>query len=93
MSPTRALPFASFMRLAGACHHAISRTVLGVALAAIADEQPDFSRRISSREYLADVVGPVQIHHGAADQSVPYQHGGHGRGQPAVALTHVPHGS
>lgn len=30
---------------------------------------------MSSREYLADVVGPVQIHHGTADQSVPYQHG------------------
>jgi dipeptidyl aminopeptidase/acylaminoacyl peptidase len=38
------------------------------------DEQPDLYRRMSSREYLADVLGPVQIHHGTADGSVPYEH-------------------
>jgi uncharacterized protein len=39
------------------------------------DELSDLYRRMSSRGYLADVVGPVQIHHGTADTSVPYQHG------------------
>jgi dipeptidyl aminopeptidase/acylaminoacyl peptidase len=39
------------------------------------DEQPDLYRRMSSRNYLADVVGPVQIHHGTGDTSVPYAHG------------------
>ena len=39
------------------------------------DEQPDLYGRMSSRNYLADVLGPVQIHHGTADASVPYQHG------------------
>lgn len=38
------------------------------------DEQPDLYRRIGARAYLADVVGPVQIHHGTADASVPYEH-------------------
>ena len=38
------------------------------------DEQPDLYRRMSSRAYLGDVLGPVQIHHGTGDQSVPYQH-------------------
>jgi dipeptidyl aminopeptidase/acylaminoacyl peptidase len=39
------------------------------------DEAPDLYRRMSSRAYLADVAGPVQIHHGTSDASVPYQHG------------------
>jgi dipeptidyl aminopeptidase/acylaminoacyl peptidase len=39
------------------------------------EEQGDLFRRMSSRQYLADVVGPVQIHHGTGDTSVPYQHG------------------
>jgi uncharacterized protein len=39
------------------------------------EEQGDLFRRMSSRQYLADVVGPVQIHHGTGDASVPYQHG------------------
>ncbi|HVG97741.1 MAG TPA: prolyl oligopeptidase family serine peptidase [Chloroflexota bacterium] len=39
------------------------------------DETPDLYRRMSSRQYLGEVVGPVQIHHGTADASVPYQHG------------------
>lgn len=38
------------------------------------DEQADLYRRMSARAYLADVAGPVQIHHGTADASVPYQH-------------------
>jgi dipeptidyl aminopeptidase/acylaminoacyl peptidase len=38
------------------------------------DEAPDLYSRMSSRAYLADVVGPVQIHHGTADASVPYAH-------------------
>ncbi|MGH2355506.1 MAG: alpha/beta hydrolase family protein [Chloroflexota bacterium] len=38
------------------------------------DEQPDLYGRMSARNYLAEVVGPVQIHHGTADGSVPYQH-------------------
>jgi dipeptidyl aminopeptidase/acylaminoacyl peptidase len=39
------------------------------------EEQGDLFRRMSSRRYLGDVVGPVQIHHGTGDTSVPYQHG------------------
>jgi len=39
------------------------------------DAIPEQYRRMSARAYLADVVGPVQIHHGTADASVPYQHG------------------
>ncbi|HEU5315711.1 MAG TPA: prolyl oligopeptidase family serine peptidase [Chloroflexota bacterium] len=39
------------------------------------DDLPDLYGLMGGRNYLADVVGPVQIHHGAADASVPYQHG------------------
>ena len=38
------------------------------------DEQPDLYRRMGARHYLSEVVGQVQIHHGTADASVPYQH-------------------
>lgn len=38
------------------------------------DELPDFYARMGGRAYLSDVVGPVQIHHGTADASVPYHH-------------------
>jgi uncharacterized protein len=38
------------------------------------DELGDLYRRMGARHYLGDVVGPVQIHHGTADASVPYQH-------------------
>jgi dipeptidyl aminopeptidase/acylaminoacyl peptidase len=38
------------------------------------DEAPDLYGRMSGRNYLADVVGPIQIHHGTADESVPYAH-------------------
>ncbi|MDQ3702608.1 MAG: prolyl oligopeptidase family serine peptidase [Chloroflexota bacterium] len=38
------------------------------------DEQPDLFRRMSARHYLAEIAGPVQIHHGTADASVPYAH-------------------
>jgi uncharacterized protein len=39
------------------------------------DDDPGLYRRMSSRAYLADIAGPVQIHHGTADESVPYAHG------------------
>ncbi len=38
------------------------------------DEQPHLYARMGARAYLADVAGPVQIHHGTADAQVPYQH-------------------
>jgi dipeptidyl aminopeptidase/acylaminoacyl peptidase len=35
------------------------------------EENPDFWNDISSNSYLADISGPVQLHHGTADESVP----------------------
>jgi dipeptidyl aminopeptidase/acylaminoacyl peptidase len=34
-------------------------------------ENPEFWNAISSNSYLADISGPVQLHHGTADESVP----------------------
>lgn len=63
------------------------------------DEAPDLYRRMSARQYLADVVGPVQIHHGTADTAVPYAHAVSldralsGAGKPHELLTYpgAPH--
>jgi dipeptidyl aminopeptidase/acylaminoacyl peptidase len=35
------------------------------------DENPEFWASISANTYLADLSGPVQLHHGTADTSVP----------------------
>lgn len=35
------------------------------------EENPDFWEAISATSYLADISGPVQLHHGTADTSVP----------------------
>jgi len=32
---------------------------------------PDFWASISANTYLADLSGPLQLHHGSADESVP----------------------
>jgi len=37
------------------------------------DENPEFWRSVSSNSYLADISGPVQLHHGTADESVPLE--------------------
>lgn len=37
-------------------------------------ENPAFWASISPNSYLADLGGPLQIHHGTADESVPYEH-------------------
>jgi dipeptidyl aminopeptidase/acylaminoacyl peptidase len=34
-------------------------------------EETEFWNAISSNSYLADISGPVQLHHGTADESVP----------------------
>ncbi len=36
-------------------------------------QNPDFWNSISANTYLADISGPVQIHHGTADTSVPVE--------------------
>lgn len=35
------------------------------------EENPEFWESISANTYLADISGPVQLHHGTADYSVP----------------------
>jgi dipeptidyl aminopeptidase/acylaminoacyl peptidase len=35
------------------------------------EENPEFWSAISANTYLADLSGPVQLHHGTADESVP----------------------
>ena len=35
-------------------------------------ENPEFWSSISATSYLADISGPIQLHHGTADASVPY---------------------
>ena len=35
------------------------------------EENPDFWNSISSNSYVSDVSGPIQLHHGTADASVP----------------------
>jgi uncharacterized protein len=37
------------------------------------EENPDFWNEISSNSYLADISGPVQLHHGTADEEVPIE--------------------
>ena len=37
------------------------------------ESNPEFWNSISSNSYLADISGPLQIHHGTADSSVPYE--------------------
>lgn len=37
------------------------------------EENPEFWNSISSNSYLADISGPLQLHHGTADHSVPYE--------------------
>jgi uncharacterized protein len=37
------------------------------------EENPDFWNGISSNSYLEDISGPVQLHHGTADTSVPFE--------------------
>lgn len=37
------------------------------------DTNPDFWNSISANSYLKDISGPVQIHHGEADASVPVE--------------------
>jgi len=34
-------------------------------------ENPDFWKLLSSNSYLSDISGPIQLHHGTADDSVP----------------------
>jgi len=36
-------------------------------------ESPDFYASISANSYLDDLSGPLQLHHGTADESVPYE--------------------
>jgi dipeptidyl aminopeptidase/acylaminoacyl peptidase len=35
------------------------------------DENPEFWKAVSANNYLADISGPLQLHHGTADTSVP----------------------
>jgi len=42
-----------------------------VAIYGSPEENPEFWASISSNSYLADISGPVQLHHGTADESVP----------------------
>jgi dipeptidyl aminopeptidase/acylaminoacyl peptidase len=35
------------------------------------EENPDFWNSISANSYLADLSGPIQLHHGTADEDVP----------------------
>jgi len=37
------------------------------------EENPDFYALISANTYLDDLSGPIQLHHGTADTSVPYE--------------------
>lgn len=37
------------------------------------EENPEFWNSISSNSYLEDISGPIQLHHGGADSSVPYE--------------------
>ena len=37
------------------------------------EENPQFWNSISSNNYLAEISGPVQLHHGTADESVPLE--------------------
>lgn len=37
------------------------------------EENPEFWNTVSSNSYLSDLSGPVQLHHGDADESVPME--------------------
>jgi len=37
------------------------------------EENPDFWNSVSANSYLADLSGPIQLHHGTADEDVPLQ--------------------
>ena len=37
------------------------------------EQNPDFWASISPASYLADLSGPLQLHHGTADESVPHE--------------------
>jgi len=37
------------------------------------EENPDFWNSISANSYLADISGPIQLHHGTADTDVPVE--------------------
>jgi dipeptidyl aminopeptidase/acylaminoacyl peptidase len=37
------------------------------------EENPDFWNSISANSYLADISGPLQLHHGTADEEVPLE--------------------
>jgi len=37
------------------------------------NENPDFWNSVSANTYLADISGPIQIHHGTSDTSVPVE--------------------
>jgi dipeptidyl aminopeptidase/acylaminoacyl peptidase len=37
------------------------------------EENPEFWYTVSANSYLADLSGPVQLHHGTADESVPLE--------------------
>ena len=37
------------------------------------EENPEFYASISANSYLTDLAGPIQLHHGTADTSVPYE--------------------
>lgn len=46
-----------------------TRTLLRVH--GLPEEAPEFWASISANSYLADLSGPLQLHHGTADHSVP----------------------
>jgi len=37
------------------------------------EQNPDFWRSVSANSYLADLSGPLQLHHGTEDESVPLE--------------------
>jgi dipeptidyl aminopeptidase/acylaminoacyl peptidase len=37
------------------------------------ESNPDFWNGVSANSYLGDISGPVQLHHGTADESVPLE--------------------
>ncbi len=37
------------------------------------EEAPEFWDSLSATEYLADLSGPVQVHHGTTDETVPFE--------------------
>jgi fermentation-respiration switch protein FrsA (DUF1100 family) len=37
------------------------------------EENPEFWNSISANSYLSDISGPIQLHHGTADEDVPLE--------------------